>query len=520
MLASVPLPAVVAAGVVIALAVLLPLLPKPAPAPPPARDIPAVAVCEKGVDFETAEDLMKRPEPCVVRGLEPELVAKLTNDWSLASLSALPESEMMLRTSQGKKHSRVMLHTPKGFKDVNFRDDVLKLRWPTGPYDDSWSYDSVKVTDLLSPPAEAAGRNFSASFSNDVSMLTEIMPGVVETATSLSEAICPYGCPDSLIRQSIVWMESRGLGQQMHMEQSTTMLFHTSGERQFVLAPPEQMLRKAHMFPHVHPNRQQSQLHWNAETYDRDLAGYIYDGSAAAPAYDTSKEQLAQLNNGDVLYIPAFWGRQTFAGMNAPTLSVSITLFPTAVGPEERPGDRGPWGSVLNPEHPESERGARAHKALEEAVNSAGSKCETGAEKWAALRELGRSLAQHMFHVSEEESLVLMKEWIDQRWAPLFDGLSGEQFDSIETSDLVCVSWPESAEWGQKLAPLFEWSADWHIAADRDAILFFELANVLDILLKAGLGYLATEEGTDPVDQLGAALGSFTSCDAAAYGAA
>ena len=466
---------------------------------------------------------MQRPRPCVVRGLEPELVAKLTSEWSLPALAQLPPSEMMLRTSKGKKHSRVMMHTPKGFKDAKFRDESMKdpkFRWPTGPYDESWAYDQVKVADLLAPPA--AVQDFSASFSNDISMLAEIMPGVAETANLLAEAVCPYDCPASLSKQSIIWMESRGLGQQMHLESSTTLLFHTSGERQVVLAPPEQMLRKAHMFPHSHPNRHQSQLAWNAETYDRDLAGYIY-GSAAeevapAPAYDTSKEQLAQLSGGDVLYIPAFWGRQTFASMNAPTLALQVTLFPTAVGPKDRPGNRGPWGSILNPESPDSKRGERQMKALEEAVTSAAKTAEPGAEQWAALRELGRSLGQHMFHISEEESITLMKEWRDQRWAPMFADLKVDPALKIN-EELVCASWPEATDWGKKLAPLYEWTADWHIPEDRDAILFFELGDVLDMLLKAGLGYLATEEGTTPVAQLGAALASFTDCDATAYGA-
>ena len=60
MLAGVPMPAVGAAGVVIALAVLLPMMPKPAPLP--ARDIPPVPVCEKGVDFASAHAMPPLPQ--------------------------------------------------------------------------------------------------------------------------------------------------------------------------------------------------------------------------------------------------------------------------------------------------------------------------------------------------------------------------------------------------------------------------------------------------------------------------
>jgi hypothetical protein len=238
-----------------------------------------------------------------------------------------------------------MTHTPKAPKDAKFQAEKLQTRWPTGPYDVSWAYDSVTVPDLLHPPAGVT--EFSASFSQDVNMLKEILPGVLDTVAALTEAICPYDCPPALGNQSIIWMESRGLGQQMRLEASTTVLFHTSGERQLVLAPPEQVLRKAHVYPHIHPNRGQSQLRWDVETYDRDLAGYIYGSQAdeisPPPAYDTSKEQLARLRAGDVLYIPAFWGRQTFSSMDAPTLSLEMTMHPTAVGPEERPHDRGTW---------------------------------------------------------------------------------------------------------------------------------------------------------------------------------
>ena len=46
----------------------------------------------------------------------------------------------------------------------------------------------------------------------------------------------------------------------------------------------------------------------------------------------------------------------------------------------------------------------------------------------------------------------------------------------------------------------------------EQAILFYELGNILDITLKGGLNVLAKAEGTTPAEQLEAALGSYTNC--------
>jgi hypothetical protein len=73
-------------------------------------------------------------------------------------------------------------------------------------------------------------------------------------------------------------------------------------------------------------------------------------------------------------------------------------------------------------------------------------------------------------------------------------------------------AWHRSSEWAKKLSPLMEWVADWHHADHRDAILTYELGNILDITLKGGLNVLAQEQGTTQAEQLEAALGSYTNC--------
>ena len=57
-----------------------------------------------------------------------------------------------------------------------------------------------------------------------ISNLDQVLPKVVETATAFINAVCPYDCPASLVKRGAIWMESRGLGQQMHAEASANLL--------------------------------------------------------------------------------------------------------------------------------------------------------------------------------------------------------------------------------------------------------------------------------------------------------
>ena len=186
-------------------------------------------------------------------------------------------------------------------------------------------------------------------------------------------------------------MESRGLGQQLHVDASTNLLFHLHGDRQVILAPPDEVLRHAHLHPHFHPNSHgqpaQSQLAWSSEGWARSVSGYglPQNEQTPPPRYDQTKETVAHLTGGDLLYVPAYWGQQTCAGMSEATISLSVALWPTAVGPDDRPQDRGPWGSVLNPEHPDSKRSERQNKALREALEKAVEGTQNAAEKWVRL---------------------------------------------------------------------------------------------------------------------------------------
>ena len=217
--------------------------------------------------------------------------------------------------------------------------------------------------------------------------MEQVLPKAVETATAIINAVCPYDCPDAIDKRGSIWLESRGLGQQLHAEASANLLFHLHGDRQVIVTPPDEALRHAHVHPFFHPNSQgqtiQSQMAWSSEEWDRTVAGYglEHNEQTPPPQYDQTKELVAHLEGGDLLYVPAYWGQQTCSGRSA-TISLLVTLWPTAVGPDDRPKDRGPWGSILDPEKPDSKRNARQNKALQEALGKAVEGAETAGEKW------------------------------------------------------------------------------------------------------------------------------------------
>lgn len=202
------------------------------------------------------------------------------------------------------------------------------------------------------------------------------------------EATCPYDCPDSIDKSGAIHMESRGLGRQLTADTSATFLFHLHGDRQVVLAPPNEMLRHAHPHPTFHPNSVgqgiSSQLAWSSEEWDRSVVGYgvPQNKQTPLPLYNQSTETVAHLKSGDLLYVPAYWGQHTTAGMSTASISFLVHAWPVAVGPDDRPGNRGPWGGVLNPEYPDSKRNERQNKAFKEALENAAKGAETAAEKW------------------------------------------------------------------------------------------------------------------------------------------
>lgn len=152
------------------------------------------------------------------------------------------------------------------------------------------------------------------------------------------------------------------------------------------------MLRQSHLYPGPHGNRKQSQLGWtDAVSYTRHLSSVFASTPAADQGdtshqnvvYDERAEAVAHLKAGEVLYLPAFWGQQTFstyASTQEPAITLSVGFYPAAVFPDARPENRGPWGSTLNPEYPESIKGARQSKAFDQVMEKTIKDVEQGGQ--------------------------------------------------------------------------------------------------------------------------------------------
>ena len=109
---------------------------------------------------------------------------------------------------------------------------------------------------------------------------------------------------------------------------------------------------------------------------------------------------VAHLGQGDTLYVPAFWGQQSFAGLDAPVVTLGLELFPAAVAPDARPANRGAWGSILAGPPDGSEPEVRGERHRED------------------VRAIGRKVAAELGAVCEEDSAGRHKMTPTMRWQP------------------------------------------------------------------------------------------------------
>ena len=143
-------------------------------------------------------------------------------------------------------------------------------------------------------------------------------------------------------RVACVTGASAGLGQQLHFDAFANLFFHLHGEKHVVLAPPDAVVDDAHLFPNVHPASRQSALAWSAPSSARRPDGYSTpagaDRARPPPAYSASRERVARLRPGDVLFIPPYWGHQTFSA-DRRNASVSLALWCLRAPSGSRGGD-------------------------------------------------------------------------------------------------------------------------------------------------------------------------------------
>ena len=225
-----------------------------------------VPFCDFGNDFHTVEELLERHTPCLVRGLETAKHAEVARQWSPKTLLEQEHartSVMTLRATEGPQHTRTMCYSQRDKNDPSADFSMLGgegQKWPRGRYDAWYFKKDVTMFDMLQP---AAG--FSASFSGSPAMFREAHPLGAAACDALAAAL-PHR---SQVQETLIWIASRGLGQQLHFDSSHNLFFHLHGEKHVVLSPPPTVLRGAHLHPATHPSQRQSQLLWSGDDSGR-----------------------------------------------------------------------------------------------------------------------------------------------------------------------------------------------------------------------------------------------------------
>lgn len=480
--------------------------------------VSTVPACVFGRDFHSVEQLLNRSTACLVQGLETEMHQEVMRQWSVNRLRQLPQGVMKLRVTEGDEHTRVMRYNKMGARDTpasSFRSKVLGLVWPREAYD-MWEFKDATVENVINPD-----ENWSASFSANSQVLRMPHPKGADAIDALAGAVCPYGCPGEFgeqaggRREALIWIASRGLGQNLHFDSNANLFFHLHGSKQVVVSPPEEIIRHGHLLPVNHPAERQTQLLWTSEDPDRTLAGFNTaigeDIDRPQPTYNQSREQVAYLQPGDVLYLPAFWGHQTFSGPGGPTVSLATWIFPAGGNP---------LGRLQAGESLEKKRGLRGREKLAEATNEA-SRVEPAATQkdsyaqWGALRWLAFRLAEELFENGEE----VVREWHDQRWRPQFGGLGIDASAELPAAMCQEVKWSASTH-VQQIAEAMREEVSWYLEEHREVVLFQNLGNHLDWfaahatskVLKSEFEGKGSAMKGRPAAQLGLVLASFVGC--------
>ena len=466
-----------------------------------------VPFCDFGADFQSVAELMERRTPCLVRGLEVAKHAEVTRAWAPETILRLPAARgaVKLRATEGPNHTRVMRYSDRNLQksESAFKSKDLGIAWSRGAYD-SWEFEQHTMRDVLRP-----GSGFSASFSANTDMFRAPHPSGAAAIEALAESIPG---PQGEMQEQLLWLASRGLGQQLHFDSSHNLFFQLHGEKHVVMCPPAELLRRGHLYPKGHPASRQSQILWGSEDSDRRMVGFgtpeSVDVERPGPAYNASTEQVAYLRGGDVLYIPALWGHQTFSQMDGPTVSLALWYHPGT-----------------SAESPIDVRLKELDDAIAKAMRDGQKGAKNAGAKWAALRDLGLRVVAHVLAVngvplSEAEAGDVVADWIAQRWWPQFGGL-GIKAPTSTAPEPVCQPWADREQTEAsvaKLAPAVRKTVSWYFEEHREAYLHYHLGNILDALV---LQLRATRIAKDlkatglaePGAQVGALLHSFTGCE-------
>ena len=473
-----------------------------------------VATCRMGVDFHTVDELLERSTPCVVQGLETTRHNTAIRELSPTKLFDI-ERRFPVRVMKRRKD-----HTPI---TVMYRDleaelspALLGIRWPLGSPEDDWDWKYAKLQDVLSYPGLSCSLNVEMDFNS-----TEPLRVVAE---DLAQAVCPYGCPSTgLTQQTQLWLASGGLGHDNHFDAIANVFFHLHGTKHMVLCAPDEILRKGHLYPSMHPSARHSQVRWSSSLPDtRQMLDFP---NAVKPEFNASAQLRVTLRPGDVLYMPAFWGHQTFSDSDkTPTISLAMWFSTPASNPYSVPGSlRGPsFGANIGDDFV-----SETFTAMEAAKHDATHKLTTPPARWAALRLLAARAADGLFvrhgansHISSDDQVL---RWATQRWRPLFESLGVVVPSPLPESLCQSATQPEGkaadntvANAAAKIVRHIKWATSFSFAEDRGAVQTYMFHEFMDHLVDSakhtGVTDVLVAEGLDVPAQLGALIASFSAC--------
>ena len=183
----------------------------------------SVPICEWGTEYTTVAELLQRPTPCLVRGLEPAKHAEVARQWAPSTILRLPHArgQVSCRATEEPSHTRVMRYSNRNMQQPrkSFVSEHLGLSWPRERYD-GWEFKANTMHDVLTPRDGT-----SASFSGNVEAFAGAHPSGAAAANAMAAALGP----SKEAHEVVVWLASRGLGQQLHFDSSANIFIHMHG---------------------------------------------------------------------------------------------------------------------------------------------------------------------------------------------------------------------------------------------------------------------------------------------------
>ena len=260
------------------------------------------------------DELIRGDEPVIIEGLVPELALPLVPD--LDGLRQLASADLApFRVRSHKSHSPYFLYVGDYGAELDRVADMTFAEFLTFMFDGEHENEPEICTYRLFGVSDLDGAigDIIDSMADGLSRLTDRRPD----------------------RQaSGIWIGSTGVVTPLHHDAWTGLLFQMTGSKRVLMFPPTERPNLYFTSPFAARDR------WSAlpgRSSDADPARY--------PRYRRANRFEAQLDAGDVLFIPAFWSHE----IEALEANISIPFrFGTRIVDQVNPGFLRPAFEIFN----------------------------------------------------------------------------------------------------------------------------------------------------------------------------